>query len=82
MATDRGREWRSLVPRLDALSEEDSNPMRDSSVGAIAVNGMLVHSQAIAAGGEVDLLTRFLDAACAELVPAYGRTGRARMYRG
>jgi hypothetical protein len=48
---------------FDAPIEDEENPLRDSSAGAIAANGMLVLSQALASLGQTSLSLRFLKAA-------------------
>ena len=48
---------------FDAPVEDPSNPIRDSSAGAIAANGMLVLSQGLAGLGYHQLATRFRCAA-------------------
>lgn len=48
---------------FDAPIEDEPNPVRDSSAGVIAANGMLVLSQALAGAGQAGLATRFRDAA-------------------
>jgi hypothetical protein len=48
---------------FDAPIENPENPLRDSSSGVIAANGMLLLSQSLAALGRHSLSTRFLQAA-------------------
>ncbi|KAH8896240.1 Six-hairpin glycosidase [Thozetella sp. PMI_491] len=45
---------------FDAPIEDRSSPLRDSSAGSIAANGMLILSQALAAAGETKLSARYL----------------------
>ncbi|CAH0027049.1 unnamed protein product [Clonostachys rhizophaga] len=54
-----------LVPLwdFDAPIDDRSNPLRDSSAGAIAANGMLVLSQGLAAAGQDKLSIRYRRAA-------------------
>jgi hypothetical protein len=48
---------------FDAPIEDKQNPLRDSSAGVIAANGMLILSQALASVDEIDLSSRFRKAA-------------------
>lgn len=48
---------------FDAPIEDEHKPLRDSSAGVIAANGMLLLSQALAGTGESRLSSHFLDAA-------------------
>lgn len=48
---------------FDAPIEDEANPLRDSSAGAIAANGMLLLSQSLAALGDVALAERYRRAA-------------------
>ncbi|KAH7361320.1 Six-hairpin glycosidase-like protein [Pyrenochaeta sp. MPI-SDFR-AT-0127] len=50
---------------FDAPIEDENNPLRDSSAGVIAANGMLILSQALASIDQVSLSTRFRKAAIA-----------------
>ncbi|KAF7556269.1 hypothetical protein G7Z17_g1516 [Cylindrodendrum hubeiense] len=53
-----------LVPPWDFDAPfDESNPLRDSSAGIIAANGMLALSQSLGACGEHELSRRYLDAA-------------------
>ncbi|KAB5560338.1 Six-hairpin glycosidase-like protein [Coniochaeta sp. 2T2.1] len=60
-----GRSTGRMVPLwdFDAPIGDESNPIRDSSAGVIAANGMLVLSQGLAGAGYTALATRFRDAA-------------------
>jgi hypothetical protein len=44
---------------FDALIEDQTNPLCDSSAGAIAANGMLLLSQLLAALGDVEFAERY-----------------------
>ena len=48
---------------FDAPIEDETSPLRDSSAGAIAANGMLLLSQSLAALGDVELAERYRSAA-------------------
>jgi hypothetical protein len=48
---------------FDAPIEDESNPLRDSSAGIIAANGMLILSQALAGIGSPEASRRYFDAA-------------------
>lgn len=48
---------------FDAPIENETNPLRDSSAGAIAANGFLLLSQSLTGLGKHDLASRFRDAA-------------------
>jgi hypothetical protein len=48
---------------FDAPIEDESNPLRDSSAGVIAANGMLLLSQSLAAIGDEKLAKRYHGAA-------------------
>lgn len=44
---------------FDAPIEDESNPLRDSSAGVIAANGMLALAQSMAAVGDAELVERY-----------------------
>lgn len=50
---------------FDAPIEDENNPLRDSSAGVIAANGMLILSQALASIDQTTLSSRFRKAAIA-----------------
>ncbi|KAM0702303.1 hypothetical protein Q7P35_011213 [Cladosporium inversicolor] len=50
---------------FDAPIDDEENPLRDSSAGVIAANGMLILSQALAGMSQATLSSRFLQAALA-----------------
>jgi hypothetical protein len=62
---DGGRKIGRYVPLwdFDAPIEDTVNPLRDSSAGIIAANGMLVLAQALAGCQRHELSAKFLDAA-------------------
>ncbi|KJR85821.1 glucuronyl hydrolase [Sporothrix schenckii 1099-18] len=68
---DHGRKRGRLVPLwdfdapVDPHAVADTGPLRDSSAGVIAANGMLVLSQALRARGQTQEADRFLQAALA-----------------
>ncbi|KAL2810507.1 Six-hairpin glycosidase-like protein [Aspergillus granulosus] len=48
---------------FDAPIEDESDPLRDSSAGVIAANGMLLLFQSLSALGDAELARKYLDAA-------------------
>ncbi|VUC29210.1 unnamed protein product [Clonostachys rosea] len=76
-----------LVPLwdFDAPIDDPANPLRDSSAGAIAANGMLVLSQGLAAAGQDTLSARYRRAAVEivrELLDFAQAPEKARLVRG
>ena len=59
----RSKSWYVPLWDFDAPVEDQTNPLRDSSAGVIAANGMLVLAQALAALEEEALAVRFRKAA-------------------
>jgi hypothetical protein len=57
-----GSRWVPLWD-FDAPIEDPSNPLRDSSAGAIAANGILILSQALISLGQNDLASRYFNIA-------------------
>lgn len=64
MGTD-GKKCGRYVPLwdFDAPIEDEENPLRDSSAGIIAANGMLILAQELSARGQHGLAIRYKDAA-------------------
>src|SRR5688572_14106055 len=58
-----GRRVGRYVPLwdFDAPIEDPENPLRDTSAGVIAANGMLVLSHVLTGRGDRQLCTRYLD---------------------